>query len=240
MSKRMGFSLALLLSLGFHAWLLSGTLSAPSLKIKEKPAPKTVTVTLNRWQPPAPPQPAPKPRTETPLQQVVKQKPKPKPPKPIQPKPKPMVKAPPKPVKKTEPVAKSQPIPKPEKMPVAVVKTEPTPIFSTQTQTVSEPPAPDPSILENYLAELRNLIESHKHYPIPARRLRHEGVVEVAFVIGLDGYIRQVRLAKGSESHFLNQAALECVQGLGRFKPLPPEIVDDQLALTIPIVFKII
>ncbi|MGZ3694219.1 MAG: energy transducer TonB, partial [Bdellovibrionota bacterium] len=80
------------------------------------------------------------------------------------------------------------------------------------------------SVKERYLYELRLLLDARKEYPAIAKTLRQEGSVEVGFVLRPDGKIDGAEIVAPSSHSTLNRAALQLVEAVGRFKPLPIEL----------------
>ncbi|MGE3260694.1 MAG: energy transducer TonB [Bacteriovoracia bacterium] len=80
------------------------------------------------------------------------------------------------------------------------------------------------SAKERYLYELRLLLDSRKQYPSLAKTLRQEGLVEVGFLVRPDGQIAETGIVKPSSHSSLNKAALQLVEAVGKFKPLPAEL----------------
>lgn len=77
---------------------------------------------------------------------------------------------------------------------------------------------------ERYLYELRLLLDARKQYPPVARNLRQEGAVEISFLLRPDGKIEDTNVTQPSPHETLNRAALQLVEAVGRFKPLPTEL----------------
>ncbi len=112
--------------------------------------------------------------------------------------------------------------------------------FGTQQGSVSagqvgEKNGLEASVKERYLYELRTLIEGRKIYPRFARSLRETGRVMVRFQVLRDGQIEGIELASGSSFQRLNQAAIELIKGIGKYRPIPGELVADKLTLELPI-----
>jgi protein TonB len=80
------------------------------------------------------------------------------------------------------------------------------------------------SAKERYLYELRLLLDARKEYPALAKTLRQEGSVEVGFVLRPDGKIDEAGIVAPSTHASLNHAALQLVEAVGKFKPLPTEL----------------
>jgi periplasmic protein TonB len=107
------------------------------------------------------------------------------------------------------------------------------------TGTGGSPSVKTAKIEQLYALYLRHTLMEAKHYPVMARKRRMEGKVEVAFVITADGRIRDVRITVPSRHALLNQATIEAVRTVGRFRPLPSEIGKKTLEVTIPFVYVI-
>lgn len=88
---------------------------------------------------------------------------------------------------------------------------------------------------ERYLYELRVLIEGRQTYPMASRRLKERGKVTVQFAVLRDGAIENVTVKNSSSFPRLDQAALELVTGLRKYKPLPEAIAGDRLLIELPI-----
>ena len=101
-------------------------------------------------------------------------------------------------------------------------------------------PAATASLEEAYKAALRQEIAQHRHYPRLARRLGQEGRVEVGFEVLADGRLSNVRVVHGSGFERLDEAAVETVERLGRFRPLPPELDRARWPLVVPLDFTLL
>ena len=111
------------------------------------------------------------------------------------------------------------------------------------TGTPSGPAASSPGSAAQaeaaYLAELQRAIARHQHFPDDARRRQRTGVVTLSFLVQGDGSIRQIRLAKSSGDTALDEAALQAMQRLNRFKPIPATIGRQEWAMRVPIRFDL-
>jgi protein TonB len=90
-----------------------------------------------------------------------------------------------------------------------------------------------------YLAELQRAIARYQHFPDEARRDRRSGVVAISFVVQADGRIQQVAIARSSGDPILDQAAMNALGQLGRFKPIPAEIGRHRWPIRVPIRFDL-
>lgn len=184
--------------------------------------------------PPPAPEPIPEVAAE-PTPEVIAQPPKPKP-KPVsRPKPKPT------PVPK---VVKSRPDP-------ARVQAVAGRASGPATAAVATPAAPGggtgsaegsasmAAIEGDYLRGLQRAIARNRFYPPGARRQDETGVVMVAFTIQSDGRLGDIRVAKGSGSEVLDQAALETLRRLGSYRPIPADNGRARWPVRVPIVFDL-
>lgn len=89
-----------------------------------------------------------------------------------------------------------------------------------------------------YLNELRRFIESKKFYPRMAARLKHSGVVEIALVLDENGNFKDIKIKKASSFETLNDAALDLIKSLKKFKPIPQDM-DNTLAVNIPLKYSL-
>jgi protein TonB len=90
-----------------------------------------------------------------------------------------------------------------------------------------------------YLAGLRQAIARQRHYPASARRAGRTGVATVYFVLDRSGRISGARLARSSGSDTLDRAAVETLQRLARYKPIPEAIGRARWPLRVPIRFAL-
>ena len=189
---------------------------------------------------PTPPAPPPEPP-----------KPEPKPEPKIEPKPLP--KPEPKKVEKpkTEPKkVEKKPLPKPEPRPEPKIepKVEPTPAITAPSPAATPTPAINSNLPANNksiaatpaqkVAQELNLsnaqsdedfskviaaVKKHKNYPNNARRMKHQGVVEVRFLLKTDGSIDELKVTKSSGFESLDNGALENVKKASSEFPKPKE-----------------
>ena len=189
--------------------------------------------------PPAPPPPPEPPKPEPKPEPKVEPKPLPKPePKKIE-KPKPE----PKKVEK-KPLPKPEPRPEPKIEPKVEPKpavTAPAPVATPAPVVNSNLPANNKSIASapaQKVAQELNLsnaqsdedfskviaaVKKHKSYPNNARRMKHQGVVEVRFLLKTDGSIDELKVTKSSGFESLDNGALENVKKASSEFPKPKE-----------------
>ena len=188
--------------------------------------------------PPAPPPPEP-PKPEPKPEPKVEPKPLPKPePKKIE-----KPKAEPKKVEK-KPLPKPEPRPEPKIEP----KVEPKPAITAPAPTATPAPVVNSNLPANNksiaaapaqkVAQELNLsnaqsdedfskviaaVKRHKNYPNNARRMKHQGVVEVRFLLKTDGSIDELKVTKSSGFESLDNGALENVKKASSEFPEPKE-----------------
>ena len=189
--------------------------------------------------PPAPPPPPEPPKPEPKPEPKVEPKPLPKPePKKIE-KPKPEPKK-----------AEKKPLPKPEPRPEPKIepKVEPKPAITTPASVATPAPAVNSNLPANNksiasapaqkVAQELNLsnaqsdedfskviaaVKKYKSYPNNARRMKHQGVVEVRFLLKTDGSIDELKVTKSSGFESLDNGALENVKKASSEFPKPKE-----------------
>ncbi len=214
-------------------------------------APESVSAAAARQRPPdSPPKPKTEPRVKAP------------------PKPEPAFRPPVKP-KNTEaaPTLMQQslqtiaPAPPPTAVPSERNRSAPRQEAATATdtrpppQTVSEiPPVANAASLprsaadapraqedarQRYLAEIKNLVERHREYPLLARKSRMEGEVTVRARLARGGRLLQAQIENSSGRSLLDRAALRAVRQVANFPPVPAAISGDEIDLTIPIVYRL-
>ena len=189
--------------------------------------------------PPAPPPPPEPPKPEPKPEPKVEPKPLPKPePKKIEkPKPEPK-KVEKKPLPKPEPRPEPKIEPKPEPTPAV---TAPAPVATPAPVVNSNLPVNNKSIASapaQKVAQELNLsnaqsdedfskviaaVKKHKSYPNNARRMKHQGVVEVRFLLKTDGSIDELKVTKSSGFESLDNGALENVKKASSEFPKPKE-----------------
>ncbi|QIK38956.1 energy transducer TonB [Caldichromatium japonicum] len=107
--------------------------------------------------------------------------------------------------------------------------------FASGTAPISRRAADE----RTYLQALAAAIARQQSYPEEARRLGHTGTVTLGLTIQGDGRLTGIQLIQGSGHRALDQAALNAVQQLGRFQPIPPLLHRSTWAIQIPIRFQL-
>ena len=184
--------------------------------------------------PPAPPPPPEPPKPEPKPEPKVEPKPEPKPePKKIEkpkPEPKKVEKKPePKPEPKIEPKAEPQaePTPSPAATPAPAVNTN----LPANNKSIAAAPAQKVEQELNLsnaqsdedFSKVLAAVKKHKNYPSNARRMRHQGVVEVRFLLKTDGSIDELKVSKSSGFESLDKGAIENILKASSEFPKPKE-----------------
>ena len=95
------------------------------------------------------------------------------------------------------------------------------------------------SKINPYLSKIRFHIEKNKVYPKVAKRLKQTGKVHVKFVISKNGEIKHYKVHKNSPFENLDKAALEILEKIAKFEPIPEKLDKDSWEITVPIVYQI-
>lgn len=145
--------------------------------------------------------------------------------------------------KKPPPKRKPRPpSPSPQTESTPKVPTPPSPkIAEVKTKSPAPKPAAPTVNLGAYWAGFRRMVESHKHYPRMARRLRLEGLVKVRVTVNQKGQIVGMPKVVESSGHdVLDKEALrmlEAAQASGFFVPLPNGWTSATASVVLPIEF---
>ena len=197
--------------------------------------------------------PEPTPPAPPPLPEPPKPEPKPEPKVEPKVEPKPLPKPEPKKIEKPKPEPKKvekKPLPKPEPRPEPKIepKVEPTPAITAPAPVATPAPAVNSNLPANNksiaaapaqkVAQELNLsnaqsdedfskviaaVKKYKSYPNNARRMKHQGVVEVRFLLKTDGSIDELKVTKSSGFESLDNGALENVKKASSEFPKPKE-----------------
>ena len=162
--------------------------------------------------------------------------------------PEPTPPAPPPPPEPPKPEPKPEPRPEPKIEPKVEPKPEPTPAVTAPAPIATPAPAVNTNLPANNksiasapaqkVAQELNLsnaqsdedfskviaaVKKHKSYPNNARRMKHQGVVEVRFLLKTDGSIDELKVTKSSGFESLDNGALENVKKASSEFPKPKE-----------------
>ena len=100
--------------------------------------------------------------------------------------------------------------------------------------------SPAPPEWTSFSTEVRQLIESHLHYPLSLRRRGVQGRAIIKLVFANDGQPRSIEIAHSSGSPELDQLALESARSVSKWPPVPQSPTpQNDTVLNLPIEFKI-
>lgn len=94
------------------------------------------------------------------------------------------------------------------------------------------------SPLSEYISEVRASIEREKYYPRQARRLGHQGDLEVLLDINEEGEILEVRILSSTASRLLDRAGLEIFEKIRRFPPFPNDVSVSHIEISIVLNYR--
>lgn len=256
----LGFGLSALLHGGVALAVLSPGGTGEPVEIADAPL-LELELSMFAPAPTQPPAERPAPAVDEPERQpepVLEPEPEPEPEPRIEPKPEPE----PEPEPQLEPDRVPEPKPLPEPKPAP----EPKPVPRPQSQSMKQPPdvrqlpqvtasqpvatrplpappAPDPERLarieQDYLARLAALIERHRFYPRTSRRLREEGTVVLRLVLAQEGRFAELAVAESSGMERLDRAALETLEKVARFDPIPADLGRTRWSISVPISYRL-
>ncbi len=218
---KLGFIIVFLVVSVIHIFALRSNIksTAPSV-IKPKTEVHKITLSSVIVKKPTPPQPIIKEITPA----ISREKPKPVVKKP-KPKPKKVIKK----QKTTKPKPKIEP--KTKGVVEMVVKREIVQVVASKSTIDTT------SIRDRYTNHIREEIKKNLVYPKAAKRLRLQDEVIVKFRVKKDGTISDI-LVINSPKKLLKDGAIKTLKSLN-LKPIPSELVESYLHITIPIEFKI-
>ncbi len=165
----------------------------------------------------------------------------------------------PQPVQKPQPPKEIvKPLPKPivqeiKPTPVALPKPTPKPVEEKPKETVKavEPALKAPkseskvigvdtkSIKSKYLGALYQSIDKLKVYPKNAKRLGQSGTAKVTFTVLADGTITNISISGSSGFGLLDDAAKKILLTLAKAAPIPKELKEESMTITVPVVYVV-
>lgn len=95
------------------------------------------------------------------------------------------------------------------------------------------------SLESSYAGQLLAWLERHKEYPRLARMQRKEGTVLLEFRLSRDGRVLDYRVSRSSGNRLLDKAVREMLIRAQPLPPIPDAIAGEELAVTLPIDFKL-
>jgi|GEM_PF-4016991 len=140
-------------------------------------------------------------------------------------------------VKKPKPLKKEEKIVKKEEFKPAPSVTKKVSKVVPKKELVSNETK---NFIENeYISALRKEIEKNKVYPKRAKRLKQEGRVVISFELLKDGTIKKINIKDSSGFKRLNSAAVDLLETISKFQPIPKELNKDIWVIEIPINYSI-
>lgn len=109
---------------------------------------------------------------------------------------------------------------------------------SDTAQTSSAAPADAADWQGDYSRALRAALAQRHQYPRRAARFGLTGTAQVTFTIQRDGRFTDIGITASTGSALLDQAALDTVRRLGRFRPLPDGYSAEGWTLSVPLVYR--
>lgn len=79
-------------------------------------------------------------------------------------------------------------------------------------------------LLAEYHSQLVQLIEGQKHYPVVARKLGHQGFVQLSFTLSSDGRLVSSKVNSSSGFAELDESALGALRAVPRFPAFPTQL----------------
>jgi protein TonB len=193
-----------------------------------------------------PPKPKVIPITIVALPSTPKTEPTPPKPQPVQkPQPKQETQKPlPKPIiqeVKPTPIALPKPVSKPvEEKPVEKPKE-----IVKAVEPVAKAPKSEPKVVgvdtknikSRYLGTIYQSIDKLKVYPKNAKRLGQSGTAKVTFTVLADGTITNISLSDSSGFGLVDDAAKKILITLAKAAPIPKELKEESMTITVPVVY---
>jgi protein TonB len=96
-----------------------------------------------------------------------------------------------------------------------------------------------PASIEPYARSVQEKISSAIAYPYEAQENGWQGTVKLSLVIRKDGSLRDAVVRESSGYDVFDKDALNTAQILAPYNPFPESIVEEQLTVTIPIVYSL-
>jgi protein TonB len=97
----------------------------------------------------------------------------------------------------------------------------------------------NPNAAPDYFSTLAAWLNKHKRYPRRARQRQQQGIVKVQFAIDDQGQVLSHRIVGSSGHRLLDQEVKELLERASPLPPMPTEIQQAQLEITVPIVFSL-
>ena len=96
-----------------------------------------------------------------------------------------------------------------------------------------------PAAIEPYARSVQEKISSAIAYPYEAQENGWQGTVKLSLVIRKDGSLRDVVIRESSGYDVFDKDAMNTAQILAPYNPFPESITEEQLTVTVPIVYSL-
>lgn len=90
-----------------------------------------------------------------------------------------------------------------------------------------------------YEQTVKQQIQAVRRYPAWAKQYHIEGEVSLSFMIDSDGRVNDIQLIHSSGNSVIDQDAVDTVKRAGPFLPIPGDLHQEQITMTITLVYKI-
>lgn len=97
----------------------------------------------------------------------------------------------------------------------------------------------DQDIKRTYMNYVLETIQDHKFYPKLARDEHLEGKCLLKFEILKDGTIQNAFIEAPSTHFILNQAALDLLEKIGKFRPIPQSFNENSIAVKVSLDYTV-
>ena len=95
------------------------------------------------------------------------------------------------------------------------------------------------AIISAYRSKVLAAIELHKKYPSVARRLSQEGSVRMKFSVSRDGSVSGISIVSSSGVDAIDRAAIDAIRAASPIPPVPSELNENSLNLSLTILFSL-
>ena len=97
----------------------------------------------------------------------------------------------------------------------------------------------NPNALNAYTAQIRRRLERYKKYPTSAQIRNIQGTVTVSFTIDRNGGLSSTRLVRSSDHAVLDEEVMALLKRVAPVPPIPKEVSQNSISLTVPIKFSL-
>lgn len=95
-------------------------------------------------------------------------------------------------------------------------------------------------IKNRYMQSILDKIHRSKYYPIYAKRMKMQGIVQIKFVLNSDGFLKnKIEIIKKSQYDILNDAGIQTIKSAEPFDKFPDYIKDNEIVFIVDIDYKL-